>query len=45
MTPTQAAVAGMVFGTTAAAAFMGAHIIRAAYTMTRQHAWYQLRKL
>lgn len=45
MTPGQTAVAGLVFGTTAAAAFMGAYIIRAVYTMTRQRAWYQLKKL
>lgn len=45
MTMGQAAVAGLAFGATTATAFMGAYIIRAAYTMTRRNGWYELRKL
>ena len=40
-----AALAGLVFGSAAAVAFMGAHVARIAYTMTRQHRWRELRKL
>lgn len=39
MTPGQTAVAGMVFGASAAAAFMGAYIIRTAVTITLGHRW------
>ena len=45
MTTGRAALAGLVFGSAAAAAFMGAYAVRATYTMTRQRAWYQLKKL
>jgi hypothetical protein len=41
----QAALAGAVMGTSFALAFMAAYAARAAYTMTRQRSWYQLKKL
>ena len=40
-----AALAGLVFGATAAAAVMTAYAARIAYTMTRRDAWRQLRTL
>ena len=40
-----AALAGLVFGSAAAVAFMGGIVARIAYTMTRQNRWRELRKL
>jgi hypothetical protein len=40
-----AALAGLVFGSAAAVAFMGGYVARAVYSMTRQNRWRELRKL
>lgn len=41
----RAALSGLAFGSCFALGLMGAYAARAAYTMTRQHAWYHLKKL
>ncbi|UDL14870.1 membrane protein [Arthrobacter phage Sarge] len=40
-----AAISGALGGVFLAAAIGVFHAARAAYTMTRQHSWYQLKKL
>lgn len=45
MTTPRVALASLVYGACFALGLMGAYAARAAYTMTRQHSWYQLKKL
>lgn len=39
------AVLGLVFGSAVALGWMGAIALRAAYTVTAGHRWYQLKQL
>ena len=45
MTTPRVALAGLVSGACFALGIMGVQAARAAYTITRQHHWYQLKKL